>query len=236
MKKTLFILLAALLTFSLSLNAQVKKATAKKATTTKKAPAKTTTTSKSNSEPVEEKKSNEPAQSKKAENNTTETKKAEQKESSKSSSVFGKGTAAYKAAIGIKFLWGISLTGKYFFKDNQAIEAILRYRGLGGVGSDIGLAALYQYHGDINGVDGLRYYFGGGPYVGHTSIKDRFFNEYVDNNLYNNTYFGISAVIGAEYKFEDLPIAISADWMPSFNFNGGGFGAENGGFGVKYTF
>lgn len=130
---------------------------------------------------------------------------------------------AYKAAVGVKFLWGIGLTGKYFFKPNQAIEAIVRYRSYGGLGNQLGVAALYEYHGEIKPVEGLRYYGGGGVF-------------YTDSGV-GSSNAGVSAVIGLEYKIKELPIALSADWMPSYNFiNGSGFGAENGGLGIKYTF
>lgn len=141
----------------------------------------------------------------------------------------------YKAAVGIKFLWGISATGKYFFKDKHAVEAIVRYRSLGGIVNDITVTALYQYQRPIADVDGLYWMLGGGVYFGSSSIKNSILpDEYRDGN--GSFYFGIAGVAGLEYKFKGIPIAVSADWMPAINLNGGGFGSENGGIGVKYTF
>ncbi|WP_199120999.1 hypothetical protein [Pedobacter sp. ASV28] len=141
----------------------------------------------------------------------------------------------YKAAIGIKFLWGISITGKYFLKPHQALEAIIRYKGYQGIGNDLAFSALYEYERQIPGADGFNWYAGAGAYFGHFSYKSSY-----DLGLYgiktSKSYYGVSGVVGLEYKIKQLPIAISADWMPSFDIKGGAFVAENGGIGVKYAF
>lgn len=144
----------------------------------------------------------------------------------------------YKAAIGIKALWGIGVTGKFFMKENTAIETIVHYDGLGGTGTALNLTALYEYHGKV-GLPGMRWYLGGGASVGYTKLKDMPQFEGVEDSDANkgNISFGIDAVAGLEYKFNKLPIAISVDWQPGYSLNsGGGFGSKGGGFGVKYTF
>lgn len=147
---------------------------------------------------------------------------------------------SYKTALGLKFLWGIALTGKHFFKEKHAVEAIFKYRGYTGVGADIGLGVLYEYHNDIKGVEGLKWYGGGGVYAGTFSFKDEI-SDYMDQyGEGSNFYFGLAGVLGLEYKIGSLPIAISADWQPSFQlkdtYGSSGFSAESGGLGVKYTF
>lgn len=148
--------------------------------------------------------------------------------------------ALYSSAAGLKLLWGVAITGKHFFKEHHAAEAIFKFRGYHGVGSDMNLTLLYEYHGDIP-VDGLRWYAGAGIFAGHFKLK----NKYTDawEGYYgktNSTYFGMSGILGAEYKIKNFPLAVSADWQPSFLFNSGyydsGFTAEYGGVGVKYTF
>lgn len=144
----------------------------------------------------------------------------------------------YKTAFGLKALWGIGVTGKFFMKENTAIETIVHYDGLGGTGTALNLTALYEYHGNV-GLPGLRWYLGGGASVGYTKLKDMPEFEGVAESDGNkgNTSFGIDAVAGLEYKFNKLPIAISVDWQPGYALNsGGGFGSKGGGFGVKYTF
>lgn len=141
----------------------------------------------------------------------------------------------YRAALGIKFLWGISLTGKCFIKPHQALEAIIRYRGYQGIGKDLAFSVLYEYQRQIPGAEGFNWYAGAGAYFGHFSYKSSY-----DPGLYgiktSKSYYGLSGVVGLEYKIKQLPIAISADWMPSFDIKNSTFVAENGGIGVKYTF
>ena len=123
----------------------------------------------------------------------------------------------YKTAIGLKALWGIGVTGKFFMKENTAIETIVHYDGLGGTGTALNLTALYEYHGNV-GLPGLRWYLGGGASVGYTKLKDMPEFEGVAESDGNkgNISFGIDAVAGLEYKFNKLPIAISVDFFANF--------------------
>lgn len=135
----------------------------------------------------------------------------------------------YSTAIGVKFLYGISLTAKHFLKEKHALEGIFTYRGFNGLGTQIGISVAYEYHLPIKGVPNLKWYVGGGGHFEYFSFDD----ELVDPT----TVFGALGVLGLEYKFKGIPIAVSADWQPVFTFtSGGGFSAENGGIGVKYTF
>jgi hypothetical protein len=147
----------------------------------------------------------------------------------KSANRQSKASGNYKAAIGLKFIYGISVTGKVFLKERSALEGILRYNGAGGLGANIAFSGLYEHHNDIKAIDGLRWYIGGGGHVNYLKYD----NDYGDPV----TSFGIVGIVGLEYKIQTLPIAISADWQPGYIFsNGAGFSAENGGIGIKYTF
>ena len=138
-------------------------------------------------------------------------------------------SSSYKAAFGLKFIYGISLTGKLFLQEHAALEGILRYNGAGGLGTNIAFSGLYEYYNDIASIEGVRWYLGGGGHVNYFSWDE----DYGDPV----TTFGVVGIIGLEYKFKDLPIAISADWQPGYILsNSIGFSAENGGIGVKYTF
>ena len=139
------------------------------------------------------------------------------------------GNTSYKAAIGLKFIYGVALTGKVFIKENSALEGILNYNGAGRLGSNIAFTGLYEYHAPIKSVDGFRWYLGGGGHVNYFSWKD--------SDADAVTTFGVAGVLGLEYKFANLPLAISADWQPAYIISSpSGFSAENGGVGVKYTF
>lgn len=138
-------------------------------------------------------------------------------------------TSDYKTAIGVKFLYGLSVTAKHFLKEKHALEGIFTYRGFDGLGSQFGATIAYEYHQPINGVPGLKWYVGGGGHFQYFSFDD--------NNVDATTLFGAVGVLGLEYKFKGIPLALSADWQPVYIFNeNSGFSAENGGIGIKYTF
>ena len=143
----------------------------------------------------------------------------------------------YDKAIGLRAAWGFGLTGKMFINDDaHAIEAILIYRDFGNAFVDwnyFSVTGLYEVHKDLSSVaDGLNWYFGGGAYVG-------FYGGDWDypGNDFDGTFIGLAGVLGLDYKFENIPLNVSADWIPGFNIvGGGGFGAEGGGLAVRYTF
>lgn len=141
----------------------------------------------------------------------------------------------YKTALGVKFLYGISLTAKHFISDKGALEAVIQYRHHSGVGSEFNFTGLYEYHGKIAGASGLRWYAGGGAYAGYFSFDNDALNDLVDDS--SNFTFGVAGVVGLEYKIKGAPLAISADWQPIYIINGNsGLATDNGGIGIKYTF
>lgn len=141
----------------------------------------------------------------------------------------------YKTALGLKFVYGVSLTGKHFISERAALEAIIQYRDHSGLGSEFNLTALYEYHGNITGANGLRWYAGGGAYTGYFNYDNGQLEELTGKS--SSFSIGITGVLGLEYKFKNIPLAISADWQPVYTVNGNsGFVSENGGIGIKYTF
>ena len=141
----------------------------------------------------------------------------------------------YETAIGLRAGWGVSLTGKHFVNDSHAIEAILNYRSFGGFGVSWGwmrISGLYLVHNSLDDViDGLGWYYGGGAYVGFWT------GDWEIGNRNRSTFIGISGAIGLDYKFEDIPINVSVDWVPSFRLagHGTGFSGEVGGLAVRYV-
>ena len=181
MKNLLFITLC-IISISFIAQGQTKKPV-KKTGTAKTTPAKTTSTkttatTKTTAKPVEtdEKTGVKPAS-----------------KSAKQTKVNTGNTTSYKAALGLKFIYGVALTGKVFIKENSALEGILRYNGAGGLGNNIAFTGLYEYHAPIKGVDGLRWYLGGGGHVNYFSWKD--------SDADAVTTFGVAGVLGLEYKF-----------------------------------
>lgn len=144
----------------------------------------------------------------------------------------------FKNAIGARFstygAFGASF--KHFTNENTAIEINATFRSytyyLSYTYSYYDFSGLYEKYAPINDVEGLRYYYGGGPVIG--------FFSYGELNYYDDATFrlGVAGIIGLSYKFPNKsPIEVSADYMPSFNFLGGSyFNSNRGGLAVRYTF
>jgi hypothetical protein len=132
----------------------------------------------------------------------------------------------YRTALGVKFYPG-AISFKHFMQPNRAVEALGYFYNDG-----FRLTALYEIHGNINDLPGLKWYIGPGAHIG------------MYNELWHHRYgydhrmsFGIDGVIGLDLKINKAPINLSLDWQPSFNFVGGYSNFESGwgGLGIRYT-
>ncbi|MBO9572299.1 MAG: hypothetical protein J7497_08845, partial [Chitinophagaceae bacterium] len=107
--------------------------------------------------------------------------------------------SSYRNAIGLglDFGNGSTLVGpsfKHFFTENHV--------GLGEILFGDGYTAIqayYQYHKEIEGAAGLRWFAGGGPGV------------YLGND---NSAFVLAPMGGLDYKINGAPLAFSFDWRP----------------------
>jgi hypothetical protein len=138
-------------------------------------------------------------------------------------------SSEYKTAIGARLGYPFSLSLKHFISEKGAVEVFAGYRGYSFY-SWFNVGGTYQHHFPLEGVDGLRWYVGGGA--------SAFFWRYDDNFIGDgNTSFGVLGVGGLDYKFADYPVNISVDWMPLFFLNGygNGFGGGYGALSLRYT-
>ncbi len=130
------------------------------------------------------------------------------------------GSHEYKTALGVKFYPG-AITFKHFIKPDAALEAIGYFWNRGNR-----VTALYEYHGNINGAPGLKWYVGPGAHLG-------FYNK----KWGGGTSIGVDAILGLDYKIREAPINLSLDWQPSFEFGDyNGFTGNWGGFALRYVF
>lgn len=143
----------------------------------------------------------------------------------------------YSSAIGVRLGVPISASFKTFISENSAIEGIVGYRSrkvLGFGYTQLNILGLYQIHNDLSSVSsGLQWYYGAGAGVYIYSFDNGFnFAGEDDGNL----GIGLSGNLGLEYVFDNTPICISADWIPTFFINGygSGFGAGYGAFSIRY--
>jgi hypothetical protein len=130
-------------------------------------------------------------------------------------------SSSYTTALGVKIWDGGGITLKHFFDDRNAGELIgyFWYRG-------VRFTGLYEIHGNINDVSGLKWYIGPGAHVG-------FYND----KYGGGGFVGVDGVIGLDYKINSAPINLSLDWQPSLEFGAArGFTGSWGGLGIRYTF
>lgn len=131
----------------------------------------------------------------------------------------------YRTAIGVKIWDGGGLTIKHFTKRNTALEGVAYFWENG-----FRLTGLYEFHGDIAGAPGLKWYVGPGAHIGFYGNNKRYSDD-------NETYIGIDGVLGLDFKFNKVPINVSLDWQPGFEFGQDrGFYGSWGGLGVRYAF
>jgi hypothetical protein len=121
-------------------------------------------------------------------------------------------------ALGIK--WAPSgVTFKKSLKNSNAYE-LLGYFWKGSR-----FTGLYEIHKKIEGVNGLRWYYGPGVHV-----------SFYDKGSYNGSNnLGVDGVLGLDLTFDGFPINLSLDWQPSFDFGeGAGFVSGFGGLSIRY--
>lgn len=70
----------------------------------------------------------------------------------------------------------------------------------------MGIEGLYEYHGDIAGAAGLKWYVGGGGIVAFGTEK----------NAGNDVLFGLRGNLGLDYKIPGAPINLAFDIDPTF--------------------
>lgn len=107
---------------------------------------------------------------------------------------------AYRSAIGLGIDFGdgatlVGISGKHFFTTNHAGAAEVLF------GDNLTvIQALYQYHKEIEGAPGLRWYAGVGPGV----------------QLYRRgSSFLLRPLAGLDFKIANAPLAFSFDWRPA---------------------
>lgn len=125
--------------------------------------------------------------------------------------------SAFSQEVGVR--WGevlgndIALDMMLRSGDGHRLHADLSF------GNDFGLELLWDVLFRPLGNSSLYWYVGVGPSM-----------LFSDNFL-----FGISGEAGLEYRFAKLPIAVGADWRPTYFF-GENSDFESGGFGVNARF
>lgn len=134
----------------------------------------------------------------------------------------------YSTGVGVKFGWwnGAGISVKHFMNSNAALEGILSLWHYGGE-----ICGLYEYHGDIAGAQGLKWYVGAGAHVG---IYNNNYGEVYPARS-TGVYLGPDGVLGLDYKITGAPIDLSLDIQPRIDIPGLYFYVW-GGLGVRFAF
>jgi len=136
----------------------------------------------------------------------------------------------YDTAAGIRLGVPLSLSYKKIINENKALEGYLGTRGNGDF-RFINLSGAYQIIQpiDIGGIEELYYYYGVGASIYFWNFKEEGPNQSVTP--------GIQGYLGVEYTFEDRPINLTLDWIPSLFLSGELSGLQGGYFaiGVRYV-
>ncbi len=131
----------------------------------------------------------------------------------------------YKTAIGLRAGVPYGLTVKHFVSQQNAFEGILASRWGGFVAT-----VLYENEHWTGEYPGLNWFFGVGAHVGFWNN-----NPYVTGD--GGSVIGLDGILGLEYTFDEIPLNLSLDIMPSFNLIGStGWGGINGGLSIRYVF
>lgn len=134
--------------------------------------------------------------------------------------------STYQTAIGVKIYPG-AISIKHFIKDDVALEGLASFWNYG-----FRATGLYEFHGDIRDVNGLKWYIGPGAHLGFydNDWKDRYPDREKGVDL------GVDGVLGLDYKIKGAPINLSLDWQPSFTIISHTDFRSWGGLGVRFTF
>ena len=143
-----------------------------------------------------------------------------------SQTAFSQSTGStYRTAIGAKAYFGDGSIGginiKHFVNANGALEGTLLFRR-----HFMGIEGLYDWHGAVNGANGLKWYVGGGGLLLFPTNKDKYGGE---------TSFSLRGTLGLDYKFTGAPIDVAFDLNPVFTLTPDTDFAFWAGFAFRFT-
>jgi hypothetical protein len=141
---------------------------------------------------------------------------------------FAANSQDYRTGIGFRAGVPYGLTVKHFISESNAIEGILASRWGGLV-----ITGLYENEHWTGEYPSLNWYWGFGAHIG---FWDTGYNPRI-NDSYTGSVIGVDGILGLEYTFDDFPLNLSLDILPTINLLGStGWGGINGALSVRYVF
>jgi hypothetical protein len=131
----------------------------------------------------------------------------------------------YQKSVGARIGSGIGLSYKQFVTSKNAFEANLDLTSIFGH-RDVTLNAtgFYLWQWSLGNVKNLNWYVGPGASLGLTFGDDTVLNLAIDG------------IIGIEYKFDNIPLALGVDLSPRWYFFDGGYFSWPLALTARYTF
>lgn len=134
----------------------------------------------------------------------------------------------YKTSLGLRAGYPYGLTIKHFMGKYNAVEGILASNWGGFVAT-----ALFENENWTGHYPGFNWYWGLGAHVG---FWDAGANRWV-NSTYSGSVIGVDGVLGLEYTFDEIPLNLALDILPSLNLIGTtGWDGIWGGLSIRYVF
>ncbi len=123
----------------------------------------------------------------------------------------------YTRDAGIRFGSGVAASYRQFYKEDMAVEAFIDYQNrglkLGGL-REFYMPAFTQYSGNF------RLYYGYGVHAGLSYTNyHRIFNREYRYDWKLSPLFGMDGIVGVDYAFQEVPIMVSADIKPYYEFS-----------------
>ena len=136
----------------------------------------------------------------------------------------------YRTAIGARLGYPLSASIKAFISNESAVEGYVGFRNWPNY-RWVSINGAYQVHFPIAEVPNLQWYLGagGGLYFWNYKVLGS------DRN--SQLGIGVQGYLGLDYTFEDAPLNLTIDWIPTVFLSGyrTGFGATYGNVGVRYV-
>ena len=134
---------------------------------------------------------------------------------------------SFDQAIGARLGYPLSISYKKFISESDAIEAYAGTRGYVGY-RWVNASVAYQRHAEL-GTPGLDWYWG----VGASAFFYSF--DFVSDT--GNLGLGAQGYLGLQYTFDEAPVNVSLDWVPTVFLTGylSGAGLGYGSLAVRYV-
>jgi hypothetical protein len=134
----------------------------------------------------------------------------------------------YKTSLGLRAGVPYGVTIKHFLDKTNALEGILAGRYGGFV-----ITGLWESEHWTGKYPGLNWYYGAGANVGFWGAGE---NPHLSETDSGAT-IGANGVLGLEYTFDDFPLNLSLDVMPTLNlFSSSVFFEISGALSIRYVF